>query len=96
MGVRFRKLLVFGKTVKIVYKKLTDCVGLTNYKTIYITTGISEELRIETMLHELFHCTIERTGLNQFGIDPKLEEIIVDNLAKVINENFTLTQKNLD
>lgn len=93
MAIRPRRLLVFGKEIKVIYKKLKNCVGLTNFKTIYIKTRLSDSLRTETILHELFHCVIDRTGIGQSNLSSEVEEILVDNLAKVVNENFELIVK---
>lgn len=86
-------LSVFGRKIKVYYKNITDCVGYTDYKKIVIKTKIKEDYRIEVILHELFHCALERTGIKQAELSHDLEEIIVDNLAKVVNENFLLTVK---
>ena len=47
----------------------------------------------QTLVHELVHAIFARAGLAQTDISSDVEEIICEQVAIVINENFRLTQK---
>lgn len=48
---------------------------------------------IQTLLHEMGHALINRISIDQSGMPPEVEEIIVDAYATMISEIFTLKFK---
>ena len=60
--------------------------------SIMIDKGLRGNEQLVTVLHELFHAALHHISANQ-AVNPDVEEIIVDNLAKVVVENFKLNKK---
>lgn len=89
--------MVFGIKVKVYYKNLREqgYAGLYYYdsKHIELDKTLSKKEESVTSLHELFHATSDRLGLKNTGLKHETEEIIVDNFAKVVDENFILTPR---
>ena len=46
-----------------------------------------------TLLHELFHGAFYESALGQTSIDEDIEEIIVEQFAKVLLDNFDIKPK---
>lgn len=89
-------LKVLGKNVKVVF---TDLEAENLYGRFWIEANVIEidkklkkEQKTATILHELIHAVIQRSGLNNV-IAPDTEEIVCDQIAKVIAENFHLKKK---
>lgn len=89
--------MVFGIKINVFYKNLRDHgnAGLYYYgeKKIELDDKLSRSDENITAMHELFHATSDRLGLKNTGLKHEIEEIIVDNFAKVIDENFVITPK---
>lgn len=89
--------LVFGIKVKVYYKNLRDqgYAGLYYYDSRHIELDktLTKKEESVTSLHELFHATSDRLGLRNTGLRQEIEEVIVDNFAKVVEENFILVPK---
>jgi len=85
---------VFGKKVKTKVTKIND-LGLFVPMTwqILISEGQTKDDAVKTLIHELTHAMIHRTGINQ-SLAHELEEVICENVSTVICENFNLTLKN--
>ena len=57
---------------------------------IFIDADLTGNDYLQTLLHELIHAVIQRTGIEESGIPEGIEEIICDNVATAIVENFKL------
>lgn len=84
------KFKVFGLDVPV---KLED-ISHTNYdgyfdpvKKEIIIHSDSQDV-FNTMIHELLHSGWFRLGLNQTSIPYDIQELIVENFATLIDENF--------
>ena len=85
-----KKVMILGEPWKIVIKDIPGYEGLCDReeKVIYLDPSLSEANMIQTYLHEIFHAIWHRVSLNQTNIDPNLQEIIVDNFATWLAENY--------
>lgn len=93
------KLKIFGVTVPVKeYKNLIQERGWSGYyditeKVIYIDASLKGEERLQTIIHEFGHSVMYRTAMQQTKIPHEVFEIIVDNFATAIVENFNLKPK---
>ena len=91
------RLKVFGWLVKVNYIDLSETHNVGYYdfakKQIYIHNKLSAKEKLATLIHELFHASLDRMAFNQTKIDHDLQEILVENLTQVLVENFKLTKK---
>lgn len=91
-------LIVFGEVVPVEYPEglMIEHEAQGEYcsirKKINIDPGLEGEDLDMCVVHELFHALADRISLNQ-AISKELEEILADTVAKVIVENFKLTNK---
>lgn len=96
-----RSIDVYGKKWSIKYRwnpKDDDgnhALGLCVYdsREIIIDQGSKKEERLPIFLHELFHAIIYELKLRQTSLTSDVEEIIVDNFAEYLNENFCIKIK---
>ncbi len=93
-----RTLKILGERIKVKYKDLNpeNICGRYSYdsKTIEVNSKLDKHIQDVTLIHEVIHATIHRAGINNAQLSADLEEIICDQVAKVIVENFTLKRKN--
>jgi Zn-dependent peptidase ImmA (M78 family) len=88
---------VFGKNIKLYRKNLLQhgIVGLFEGTTGRIT--IDSTLRGDeldhTLLHELVHALWHRLGMMQTQIPHEVQELICENVATMITENFSIKKK---
>lgn len=87
---------VFGHRYRIKLQKDLIENGLHGFcdkrkKIIVLDSKLNAET-IHTLVHELIHAVCGRTGLSQ-AISGETEEIIAENIASVICENFELKFK---
>jgi len=92
-----KTLNVYGQKIPVKpVKGLSEqgVAGVFRYieNDILIDSKLNIKDKEETLLHELGHALINRISLNQV-LGQEVEEIIVDNFAKTILENFTLENK---
>jgi len=59
-----------------------------NSKSLLIDDKGNKKYVSITLIHELFHAYVSRCGLNNANISCELEEIIADQFATVLCENF--------
>ena len=90
-------LNVFGKKVEVkVLKGLreqgVEGLFIPAKWSILVNLEQSKEDAVKTLLHELTHAMIHRTGINQ-SLSHDLEEVIAENVSTVICENFNLVLK---
>lgn len=92
------KLTVFGRKVPVKHteklKENEDIWGKydTETKIIQIDNSIIGTIYLETLVHELVHALSDRAGLGQ-ALEEGTEEILADQIAIVIMENFNLELK---
>lgn len=88
---------ILGMKVKVKYADLNkeNLCGKYVYdeKTIYINSTLNKELQKVTLLHEFLHAVFDRAGLTQAKITSDAQEIICDQFAKALTENFKVTKK---
>jgi len=89
-------LNVFGSRVPVkIVKDLTLNSGALGYyfkKEIAIDAGQSSDDMCKTLIHECTHALFDRVGLNQ-AISREVEEIVAENFANLIFENFKVELK---
>lgn len=87
---------IFGQTVKIVYQDLSkeELHGkfepLTN--TIYLEKSLTGKELTQVFIHECLHALFSRMGYQQGGIYGSLEEIMVDQIATWLSDNFKISK----
>lgn len=88
---------VFGMRIKVVYDHIrsirTAGLWLTEKKVILIDSGLSKDYQDQVLVHEIGHAVFSRVGIEQAKIHKDVEDIIVDNIATAITENFHLVPK---
>lgn len=62
-------------------------------KLIKIDASLTGQMKDETIIHELIHAALHRLSWRQAGLMGPLEELLADQLAKVISENFKLSPR---
>lgn len=89
-----KSLLICGVKYQVKYESLGG-QGIDGYcngrdKVIVIDKDVTKNHKdfYETILHEMSHAVFEESSLRQTSIDPDLEEIIVDQIAKAIYLNL--------
>lgn len=94
-----KKVNVFGLSVPIIQKKgLVASTGCMAYfdpvsKTIVMDASLSKEEYLSTLIHEVIHAVFHRAGLSQAKISASVQEIICEQIATTIFENFSLGPK---
>jgi len=87
---------VLGQKVPIKHCEMQDgYIGLfwPDDNRIEINIDCPKEKLAESIVHEIGHAIIKRSGLDQTQISHDVQEIICDQFAKVITENFRLIKK---
>jgi hypothetical protein len=87
------KYLIYGRWVKV--KKVKGLAQALNVWGRFFPTEFRIEIDAEmvgefehrTTYHEVVHALLERGGLAQ-SISPKIQEIICEQMAVLIQENF--------
>lgn len=92
------RLKIFGQIIKVLKKK-----GLLEkgYRGMYspcrqeivLDASLNRQASDHTLVHELVHAVWNRTGIDQANISPGIEEVLCENVATAITENFTLKLK---
>ena len=89
-----KSVKIFGKKIKIIKQKsLLKEQNIFGYYDpekfcIYIDEELNEKNYKSTLLHEMGHALFHRAGLSQSKLTSDLEEIIVEQFAVMISENF--------
>lgn len=82
---------VFGKNVPVKFKPIAQETGLEGYfspSEYLIVVDADSDNKLQTAMHELFHAVWFRLGLLQIKVSEDTQEIIVENLATAVLENF--------
>ena len=89
-------LKILGKKIKIVFRDMTEenvCGHyLYNKNMIEINNTLDVATQQITLLHELIHAVFHRAGIHNANVSHDIEEVIADQVSKVILENFKLTR----
>lgn len=88
-------LIIFGREFTVSVEEIEGGdLGACNPNTeeIKISPDQRQKDRLHSLIHEMGHAVIYRTGIFQ-GLDEKVIEVIVENMATAILENFTLIKK---
>lgn len=87
---------VFGETIKIELKKgplyLGDQPVYGYYdpdkKLVVVDKTLPLPMKTKVLYHEILHAVFIRLGIDKTGMSHDLHEIIVEQVAKFIFENF--------
>lgn len=93
---KIKSVNVFGKKCPIKVCKMDENYrGLFYYDEfrIEINETCPDDKYDEVLLHELFHAVFNRSSLIQCNITGEAQEIVVDQFAKFILENFKISKK---
>ena len=91
------KVNILGETWQVKYKTPVInpytgdmAAGLCDpsTRTIWIEKSLESKMSIITLFHELFHAYTRRSGIYNAQLSHDLEEIVADQFATVIAENF--------
>lgn len=88
---------VLGKKVKVIFRDMNE-EGVCGHfiygeDLIEINNKLTSETQEITIMHELIHSVFARSGVHNAKISADIEEIICDQVSKVILENFKLVKK---
>lgn len=90
-------LSVFGEAYKVF---ITDELGpdtaggvVYDNKEIFIDKDAKGAMFTETLLHEFLHALFRRLSYEQSGIPHALEEVMIDQIARSLTENFDIKKK---
>lgn len=92
------KLKVFGEEIRVLKEKGLLEKGMRAYyipdkKMISIDATLVGKDYFSSLVHELVHVVWRRTGLDQTQIPMQVEEIICENVAIAMIENFEIRFK---
>jgi len=89
------KLIVFGETYKVQFQdEVMDngklAMGLFDpvHKTIAIEKGLTKQVTMVTLLHEMGHAVSYELGIADV-LHPDVEEIFVDGMGRCFVKNMT-------
>jgi len=91
-----KSVSVFGKKCPIKTTVMdNNFLGLFYYDDfrIEISDQCPDHKYDEILVHEMIHAVFNRSSLNQCNISHDAQEIICDQVAKFITENFKLIKK---
>lgn len=86
---------IFGKDYPVI-KKALKAQNLEGYFTgdvLEIEETLTGAEETQTELHEFFHAVNERLGFVQTSISEDLWELIVENYARALVENYEIKPK---
>lgn len=88
---------ILGKKIKVKYRDMTKENVCGHYiyaeNLIEINNKMDKETQLITLVHEIIHAVLARSGVHNARISHDVEEIISDQVAKVIIENFILKKR---
>lgn len=89
-------LKILGKRIKVVFRDMTEENVCGHYlyaqNLIEINNQLDAVTQQVTLLHELIHAVFHRAGIHNANVSHDVEEIICDQVSKVVLENFKLTR----
>lgn len=83
-----KSVIIFGQKFKVKVTSLNGYLGMCDRldHVIYIEINQPDKDKMHTLLHEVGHAVFSRVGIVQ-GLNPELEEVIVETMATAIIEN---------
>lgn len=98
MTKRIGTLNIFGeKWPMFVSDKVDDSIcgycDLDKKKIVINESLPTQDIFLDTLYHELLHSLFHRMSYRQSGMPHEMEEIMVDQIAKCLTENFKVIQK---
>lgn len=92
-------MVIFGRKIRV--KKIKDLGknhGLAGYfdpvkKEIAIDSSLKGDDYNSTLIHEMIHSIFDRVGIVQTRLSHDTHEMIAENVANAIVENFRLIKK---
>ena len=92
-----KKINILGESVKVKYRDMTEdkVCGWYIYdkKLIEINNKIPKDIQNVTLVHEIIHAVFDRAGILNAKVSHDIQEVICDQVAKVLTENFNLKEK---
>lgn len=93
--MKINRISVLGQEVKIEYVDLGVSSNYGEYhddcSTILIDKNLSEDIMMQTLLHEVVHVVCARLGISGQSEFPALvEEVLAETFSKAIIQNFRL------
>jgi hypothetical protein len=91
-------LNIFGQKIRVLKRKNlardSGLVGLwePHIQLISIDADLVGKEYMQCLIHEIIHAVISRTGISQGLREQGVEEIISENVATALIENFKLTK----
>lgn len=93
-----KKINVFGQEVQIKLEKGPIFVGEdhvlgyydTEKKLIVVDKTLPMQMRLQTLYHEMMHALFYRLGLEKTSMHHDMHEVLVEGIAKFLEENFKL------
>lgn len=90
------EISIFGEKWQVKFQHpcfLEDMSQVAGYcdqrnKSLVIDGNNDDKYVAETLFHELFHAYMRRMGVINAGIPHEVEEIIADQFAMLLTENF--------
>lgn len=91
-----KHLKILGKKIKVVFRDMTEENVCGHYLYAKGLIEINNTLPIltqqVTLLHEIVHAVFDRAGIHNANVSHDIEEVIADQVSKVILENFKITR----
>lgn len=88
---------VLGLEVPVIQKKVLENNDAGVFdpvkKEIFICKSLPKDQQKFVELHELLHAVFFRIGIEDIGVDAKSEELLCNQIATVLLDNFRLTRK---
>ena len=98
MRKKLMTLNLFGQRWKVYHAKIhPDYAGHCYYETC--TIEISDDIPVSssffqvTLVHEILHALFFRMSYRQSGLSHDLEEVMIDQIATAIAENFRINKR---
>lgn len=85
-----KKLNIFGEKISVKVKKTSDPshAGEFHPESKLILIHPEYENKMHTLAHEFVHAVWSRSGLNQTKTSHDVQEIVCENVATALVENF--------
>ena len=99
-------LNILGKDIPILFKDAVSSEDGSIYRGVFLvdkynepTIEVSKSANMvkkqieQTLLHEALHAVLWRIGIHNTNLSREIEEIIVDNIATFLVENWSFSLK---
>ena len=92
-------MVIFGQKIRVKkIKGLGEKQGLAGFydpfkKEIAIDASLKGDAFMQTLLHELVHAVMDRVGISQTRTSHDVHEMVAENVATALVENFRMIKK---